>query len=368
MLSSCGGKNVSLEKESFKELYRPEYAGGFLIKQEDGKESVLIESYNPWQGAENDTRKLFIQRNNENVPEGYDGIVLNGNARRVICMSSGHMAMIERLGMSDRIVGGSSLDYVTSQKLKSRRNQLAEIGYEGAYNYESLIASKPDLVIIYGVNGVSPIEPKLKDLGIPYIYVGDYLEESPLGKAEWIVAIGECLGIRGQAVAEFKSIKSKYEIEKKRLEDADVNLKKPKVMLNAPYGGSWFMPPRGSYMARLIQDAEGEYLYKGEGNSSTAISDEESTIMLHQADVWLNPGRAYKDLNSLKREVKNGAEIECIKNGMVYDNTLRCSENGGNDFYESGIVNPDLILRDLIKIFHPELVDEEMVYYRRIEE
>lgn len=367
ILVSCNNNKNTSELLSFTDSYTPEYAGGFRIKDKNGKESVIIESYNPWQGAKNDSRKLFIQRNGEEIPEGFDGVVLKGDAKRVVCMSSGHIAMIERLGKGETVVGGSSLDYVSSPEIRLRKGALAEIGYEGAYDYEALIASHPDLVVIYGVDGVSPIESKLKELGIPYLYVGDYLEESPLGKAEWMVAIGECLGVREDAIREFNTIKVKYEDVKGLLESIEENSDKPKVMLNAPYGGSWVMPPKGSYMVKLIQDAGGVYLFDKNGNSSTAISDEESLMMLGKADVWLNPGREYKNLDELKHKVKNIENVKCVKEGLIFDNTKKCMENGGNDFFESGIVNPDLILRDLIKIFHPSLVKEDFVYYRQLD-
>lgn len=347
------------------EIYRPEYASGFKIMGEKGDSSVMIESYKPWQGAENDSRRLFIRRNGESVPVGFDGIVMEGDAKRVICMSSGHIAMIEKIGKSDVIVGGSSLEYLTSPELRKRIGEMADIGYEGAYNYESLVAANPDLVIIYGVNGVSPIEPKLKELGIPYMYVGDYLEEKPLGKTEWMIAIGECLGIREHAISSFKDIETRYKHAQQLITNADKQLLRPKVMLNAPCGGSWFLPPVGSYMAKLIEDAGGEYVYKGTGNTSKAISDEEALVLLNKADVWLNPGREYKTLGVLTEKVANSSNTKCVKDDRVWDNTLTCSAEGGNDFFEGGIVNPDLILKDLIWILHG-IGDGKMRYYVRI--
>ncbi len=367
LLWACGAGG-SIEEYN-QVVYSPTEADGFEILGAPDRESVIIRSSAPWQGAAADeTRDLLILRGGEAAPSGFHGQILSEKAERIICMSSGHIAMISLLGDGEKIVGGSSLDYVTSPEIQSRRGELMEIGHEGNIDYEALVAARPDLVVLYGVNSANPMEDKLRELKIPYIYVGDYLEESPLGKAEWLVALGECLGKRREAIEQFKPIKDNYNAMKAKVAALEQN-SRPKVMLNGPYGDQWMMPPQGSYMVRLIEDAGGEYLYKGgKGNTSQAISKEEALKLTSQADRWLNVGGAFKSLTDVRRDIPLMANTEVVRKQQVYNNTFRSTAAGGNDFYESGIVNPDLILRDMIKIMYPDVVSEPFCYYERLPE
>ena len=141
---------------------------------------------NPWQGSDSVTTRLFISRDGEKAPAGFDGSVLEGDAKRIVAMSSTNIAMLDAIGKVSHLVGISGMDYVSNPYVRSHRDSIVDVGYDGNINYEMILAADPDIVLLYGVNGASSMEHKLKELNIPYMYVGDYLEESPLGKAEWI--------------------------------------------------------------------------------------------------------------------------------------------------------------------------------------
>ena len=349
VVAACGRKSVSLE-DFDKPVYMLEYASGFDIKGADSKQSVLLTVTNPWQGADGIAVQLFIARDGETAPEGFDGQVLEGDADRIVAMSSTHIAMLDAIGEVDRVVGVSGIDYISNPDIQARRDRIGDVGYEGNINYELLLSLDPDLVLLYGVNGASGMEPKLRELGIPFMYVGDYLEESPLGKAEWMVALSEVVGCRSEGEKVF----------------AENALDAPSVMLNMPYGDSWFMPSAGSYAVRLIEDAGGDYIYKkNTGNASTPVDMEEAYLLASAADLWLNVGMA-STLGEVKAACPKFADTRCFRNGYVYNNNARTNAAGGNDYFESGVVHPELVLRDLIKIFHPELVEEDFVYYKRL--
>lgn len=362
---SCVHKDKSTHLEDFREnLYSPEYAEGFEIKGAEGKESTIISVSNPWQGADSIVTRLFIARNGEPVPEDFDGQVLDGDAKRIVCMSSTHVAMLDAVDADDRVVGVSGLDYISNPDIQARRDSIGDVGYEGNINYELLLSLDPDLVLLFGVNGASSMEGKLKELAIPFMYVGDYLEESPLGKAEWLVALSEAAGKREAGEKVFAGIPVRYNALKKRVADAVSDV--PSVMLNTPYGDSWFMPSTGSYAVRLIADAGGDYIYKrNTGNASVSIDMEEAYLLASEADVWLNVGMA-NTLGELKVACPKFSDIRCFRSGRVYNNNARTNAAGGNDYWESAVVNPDLVLRDLVKIFHPELVGEDFVYYKQL--
>lgn len=363
MMVSCAGKGVDV-REFDREVYTPAYASGFDIKGAEGRESVILTVRNPWQGADSVTTRLFIARGGEDAPSGFDGQVLRGDAERIVAMSSTHVAMLDAIGATDRITGVSGIDFITNPDIQARRDSIGDIGFEGNVNYELLVALDPDLVVLYAVRGASSMEGKLRELGIPYLYIGDYLEESPVGKAEWLVALAETVGMRETGEKMFSEIPVRYEALKKKV--AGCATPAPKVMLNTPYGDTWFMPSTENYKARLIADAGGDYVYKKDtGNSSNPIDIEEAYMLTSESDVWLNVGTA-NTLAELKEACPKFADTRCFREGRVYNNTLRSTPAGGNDYYESGIVRPDLLLRDLVRIFHPELVEEEFVYYKQL--
>lgn len=362
-LAACQSKQSKIEDFN-KTLYAPEYASGFDIKGAEGKESTLITVNNPWQGADSVQTQLFIARNGESAPEEFTGQVLEGDAKRIVAMSSTHIAMLDAVDAAGNVVGVSGIDYISNENVQSRRDSVGDVGFEGNINYELLLSLDPDIVLLYGVNGASAMEGKLKELGIPFMYVGDYLEESPLGKAEWLVALSEVIGQRSKGEEVFKEIPVRYNALKKKV--AVNALDSPSVMLNTPYNDAWFMPSTKSYAVQLIQDAGGDFIYKkNTGNASQPVDMEEAYLLASQADMWLNLGMA-NTLDDVKAMVPKFTDIRCFRNGDVYNNNLRTNAAGGNDYYESAVVNPDIVLRDLIKIFHPELVEEDFVYYKKL--
>lgn len=363
-ISGCNmNKNTNTFNKPEKLIYSPEYAVNFEISGYDGNENTLITTKNPWQGAENIESKIFISRDNTS-PEGFNGQVLKKEPQRIVCMSSTHIALLDALGETDRIVGVSGLPFISNDKIRNNSDKIADIGFEGNIDYEKLASLKPDIVLLYSVSGVSMMEGKLKELGIPFMYLGEYLENHPLGKAEWIVAMAELIGEREKGEAAIKKIVAGYNDVKNRL--TNIKPPYPKIMLNTPYEDSWFMPSTESYIATLIKDAGGDYIYKKNKDVSPKPIDlEEAFVLTSQADYWINLG-SFNSLRELKTALPKFADLKCLKEENIYNDNFRQTSGGGNDCYESGIVNPDLMLRDLIKIFHPELIEEDFTYYHQL--
>ncbi len=363
LATACGRRGASADDFTVP-VYTPRYASGFEIVGAQGAASTIVKVRDPWQGAEGVETRLFIAREGEEAPAGFDGQVLRGDAQRVVCLASTHVAMLDAVQAVETVVGVSGIDYITNEYIASHRDRIGDVGYEGNIDYERLVGLDPDLVLLFGVNGASTMEPKLQELGIPFVYVGEYLEESPLGKAEWMIAVAETVGRRAAAETVFAPIPERYDSLKERV--AATVLDAPSVMLNTPYGDSWFMPSTASYVARLVTDAGGHYIYeKNNGNASLPIDPETAVLLTAAADMWINVQAA--SLDDLRRRFPKFADTRCVRNGYVWNADRRTNAAGGNDFWESGVVCPDLVLRDLVKIFHPELVGEEFVYYRKLE-
>lgn len=361
-LAGCGGTNHATDRFTYPR-YEARYATGFELLSDGEGHSTLLRVHNPWQGSGSSCSELLLRRNDEPIPKGFTGQVLDGNASRIVCMSSTFVAMLDALGAVETVVGVSGIDFISNEYIQSHRDRIGDVGYDSNLNYERLVALKPDLVLLYGVSGISELEPKLRELGIPFLYIGEYLEQSPLGKAEWMVLIAELLGRREEGIRLFEPLPERYHA---LCDLAATATKRPRVMLNTPYRDSWFMPSTDNYIVQLITDAGGDYLYpENDSNRSVVIDLEAAYLLCSKADFWLHQGMI-QTLDELQRLFPRFAAMPCIARGGLYNNTRRTTPAGGNDFWESGVVHPDWILRDLIRIFHPELLDDEaeLSYYK----
>lgn len=362
-LASCiSNKKTSLEAFN-QDIYTPEYAAGFKILGSTNVQSTLIQVFNPWQGAKEVEMSYFISRNGEQAPTGFTGPTIPAGAKRIVCMSSSYIAMLDALGQVNRIVAVSGIDYVSNPYILAHKDSIKDMGPE--MNYELLLGLKPDIVLLYGIGDAqTAITDKLKELSIPYIYMGEYLEESPLGKAEWMVVLSELTDSREKGIEIFSEIPKRY-LSLKALTESVGQC--PTVMFNMPWNDSWVMPSTKSYMAQLVADAGAEYIYKeNSSNSSTSIGLETAYGLIQKADYWINVGSA-TSLDELKTVNPKFADAKAVRERTVYNNNLRLTPTGGNDYWESAVIRPDVVLRDLIHIFHPELVPDSLYYYRHLE-
>jgi len=288
--------------------------------------------------------------------------------KRAVCMSSTHVGFMGVLNAQPVIVGISGTDYVNNPHVWERiaEGEIAEVGYDQSLNYELVSRLKPDVIFAYGVSSESSsFIGKLKELGLQVVIVPDYLETSPLGRAEWIKFFGAFLGKQNLADSIFSVVESNY----KRLSQITQSVSyRPKVFLNLPFKDIWYFPGSENYFAQFINDAGGNYVFPElQGSRSHPVSTEVAYRAGLECDVWLNPGTAIS-LSDITDTDLRFADFKAFQTGMVYNNYKRIGPGGGNDFWESGVVHPDFILRDLIKIFHPALLPNDSLYfYKQLE-
>ncbi len=367
---ACAGEPARSLEEFATVVYEPSYATGFDLRGAEGAASTMLTVRNPWQGAEGVEKRLFIAREGERAPEGFDGEVVEGSAERVVCMSSTYVAMIDALDCTERVVGVSGIDFIYNTRVREAASEgrVHDVGHDSDINFELLLTLQPDLVLLYGVSGENGVaNAKLDELNIPYLYLGDYVEESPLAKAEWTVAVAEILGVRERGEKLFEGIESRYLELRERVEESVTE--RPTVMFNTPYRDTWYMPSSRSYAVRIVEDAGGRYVYDGNhGTASQPIDLEQAYVLTREADYWINVGQ-YATLEALRRDNPRFVGAKAVREGRVYSSDRRRTAKGGSDFWESAVVNPDVVLRDLVAILHPELnlVGEELTYYKRIE-
>lgn len=341
-------------------IYEPLYASGFTI-DEDEAGNTLVRVTRPWQGTALEEQTLAIF-STEEAAKGYTGQHIVGHADRVVCMSTSHIAMLDAIECVDAVVGVSGKQYITNEAVVNNP-AVKDIGYDSNLNYEALVLLNPDVVLMYGVSAANDaVTAKLRDLGIPYLYLGDYTEELPLGKAEWVVAIAEIMGCRERGEDVFAQIVQRYNEVRGSVVRSD---EAPKVMFNLPYQDVWYMPSDDSYMVQLVEDAGGCYIYKGKNPSggSKGISLEEAYMLVSDTDIWLNAGQC-STMEELRNSAPHFSNTPVVLAGEVYNNNRRRTEAGGSDFWESAIVRPDVVLRDLVTIIAGG--DDETYYYQQL--
>ncbi len=343
-----------------------EYAKGFKIIKESDYKKVII--HNPWQGAKDVNYEYLLvnkdQKLNENIE---DFNVIRTPVERVICLSTTHIAFIDVLNETQSIVSVSGTDYVNNLKIRERidNNEIQDVGYDNSLNYELIASLNPDLVLTFGISGqVAGYTQKLNDLGIQTMIIAEYLETHPLGKLEWIKLISALYEKNDIAQNYFDNIVSEYnELSKVTRNIND----KPRVLLGLPWKGSWFVPGGNSFLAKMIHDAGGDYIWtENESRESLPFDMESIFVKASDADIWINTGTVNKKEDIIKLDERFKDFPPYYK--KIYNNNSQLNKSGGNNYWEQGLVEPHIVLKDMIKVFHPNLLPEhELVYYKIIE-
>ena len=316
-------------------VYKPKYAVGFeIFKQSD---TTTLVTKNPWQGAQNIDK---IYRFTKPHPS-------------LICMSSSHTAFLDALGADSVVVGVSGAKFIFNQKHKNK----PDIGFDNNLSIETIVALKPSAMTVYEVSGATTSQnDKLESLSVPVIYIADYLEQSPLARAEWIVAFGALTGQMEKAVKTFNQIEANYISQKAKSE----TMQKIRVMLNTPYRDVWYAAGDSSYIVRLINDAGGEYVVEN-SKPGQPISLETAYRLLAETDLWLHPSAQIQSKKQLFEENPRFKQFDI----PVFTNMRRTTAGGGSDFWESAVVRPDIVLQDLVKIFKKDTTN--LYYYNELQ-
>jgi len=343
------------------------YAKGFTIEQFDDYKRITV--HNPWQGAQDIVIQYYLVSEGK-VPEGVpeNARVIKTPVRRIICMSTTHIGMLDFIDKLETLVGISGKMYINNPWVKDQlaRDRITDIGYEQNIQYEELITLKPDLVMTYGIGSeVAGYVNKLQEVGIPVIINGDYIEQTPLAKAEWVKVVAALYEMDDAVNKKFERVVEEY--RKVKMLATDVTAR-PKVMIGLPWKDTWYIPGGNSFAANFIRDAGGSYIWEDKHSVEAIPFNIEAVYeAAKDADIWINPGIAasLEDIVSVDERLVN---FKPVRVGSVYNNNRILNEQGGNDYWESGIMNPQKILMDLIKIFHPGLLpDHQLVYYQKIE-
>ncbi|MDX9728049.1 MAG: ABC transporter substrate-binding protein [Bacteroidales bacterium] len=342
--------------------------GRLFIEEVPGAVRVAVRE--PWQNSGGKELVWYLVARDSPLPQGLnEEQVIQVPVRRMVCMSTTHVAMMRALAADSLIVGisGTSLVYDSLLLDRIRSGAIKDVGYEGNLNRELVISLAPDVVMAYGVaDPSSGSNARLADAGVKVFYNADYLEQHPLTRCAWLRLFGLLTGKEEIADSIVSAVTESYLGLAAMAAGADG--KRPGVLLGAPWEDVWYVSPGNTYIGRLIGDAGGHYIFSDmTGSNSVPLSVETVFSKASDAEIWINPGTADR-LSDITDADHRMASLPLFGGGRIWNNRGRIRPGGGNDYWESGVVRPDLLLKDYISIIHPELLpDHEQHYYIRLE-
>jgi iron complex transport system substrate-binding protein len=265
--------------------------------------------------------------------------------------------MLEILGAADALVGFPNAEYITSRETRDRieQGELIDIGKDMGLNTEMVIALQPQAVIGFALDDSDKSYSTLRKNNIPIIFNGDWLEETPLGRAEWIKFFGALLDRDREADSIFNQIEKEY-LEAREI--AKESKESPTIMSGILFKDQWNLPAGESFTARLYEDANTSYLWKeSKGQGSLVLNFESVLDRAREADFWIGSG-IYTRRKDLIEANGHYAEFKAYDQNRIYTFSKRKGDGGGIIYFELGPLQPHVVLKDLIKVTHPDLLPE----------
>ncbi|MEH2286535.1 MAG: ABC transporter substrate-binding protein [Nostoc sp.] len=342
------------------------HATGLAVEYHKHYKVVTIK--NPWQNAKTAFQYALVQCGTP-TPKGFNQAqVITVPINSIVSLSTTHLPHLAKLGVVDKLIGLSDTKQVNTPDVVERikAGKVAQIGNNANLNIEKLLELNPDLVTTFGTgNSQTDNYAKLTEAGLKVGINAEYMENTPLGRSEWLKFTALFFNKEEQAEKIFKEITRKYEQVAQKVKSVK---NRPTVFVGFNFKGTWFMPGGKSYVAKYLADAGANYLWSDDKSSgSLPLSFEVVLERAANADYWLNFSQSWQRLQDLLNEDNRYADFKAMKTGNLYNNNARVNESEGNDYWEGGINNPDIVLADLIKIFHPEILfNHQLFYYRKL--
>lgn len=358
LLPACGGRPSARQAHvPAGDTVSLRYATGFDIVRHGHFTELLV--HNPWQSGAVLARYYLVTDDTAHVPT--DGTRLRVPLRHVALTSVTHVSFMEQLGVLDRVVGLCSphLTYNATLRARAEAGGISDLGDAFNLNVERALALRPQAVMASAYNQADAHLTRLSQAGVPVVYSTEWMEKSLLGRAEWIKFTAALYGCEQAADSAFARVADEYERLAALARQAGT---RPRVMAGSDFRGTWYMPGGDSFMAHLFADAGADYFYADDPSTGSLPLNME-TVLAHfaQADVWLNCG--YTSMEQLLEANGKYALFRPVQTGRVYHFNRRTLPGGANDFWESAVARPDLLLADVIATLHPDLLPgHEPVY------
>lgn len=336
------------------------YASGLAIfKYED---YTIVKVSNPWPNATKDYTYILKEKEAK-VPDSLSQFTtIQVPIKSIIVTSTTHIPSLEMLGVENSLVGFPNLDYISSEKVRARieDGKVKELGSNQTLNTEVIIDAAPDVFIGYGIDNKNPTLDNLEKSGLKIMLNGDWNEQTPLGKAEWIKFFGALYGLDEKANAIFSNIEKEYSAT---LELAKKTTLKPTILAGDMFEGTWYLPKGSSWGSLLLDQAGGNYLWKEtKGTGSLSLSFETVLERAKDADFWITSGQ-FSTLKEMTDANPHYSQFKAFQHKNVYSFSSKKGKTGGILYYELAPNRPDIVLKDIVKTLHPELLPDYTPFF-----
>ena len=341
------------------------YAKGLEIYKNEGFTIIKITS--PWPNAK-EQFTYILQEKNGIIPDSLKQFMaISVPIQSIVVTSTTHIPALELLGVENTLVGFPNTDYISSVKTRKliATGKVREVGTNETLNTEVLIDMNPDVIVSFGLNNSNPTLDNLKKSGLKVMLNGDWTEQSPLGKAEWIKFFGALYGLDSKANTLFSAIEKEY---KNTLALAQKATRKPTVLSGAMFQEQWYVPQGESWASLFLKDAKANYLWAdSKGTGSLSLPFETILEKAQEAEYWISPGD-FSSLQQMSESNPHYKQFDAFQNKKVYSYAINKGAKGGIVYFEWSPTRPDWVLKDLIKIFHPELLpDHKLFFFQKLE-
>jgi len=335
------------------------YAKGFEIQHFNNYKKLLIKA--PYKNSKETFEFILSKKKESNVKNS-----IQVPLKSIVVTSTTHIPMLELLQVENRLIGYPNTSYISSKKTRKLvdNGAIKDLGNEERINTELLLDLNPDTVIGFSINSNSKMFANIQQFGIPVILNGDWLEETPLGRAEWIKFFGVLFDKEKMADSIFNDIEKNY-LNAKNI--ASKATEKPTVISGGLFKDIWNLPAGNSFEATFLKDANINYLWKdSKGKGSLSLNIENVFEKGKNADIWISPS-FYPNLTEIKEANDLYSKFKAFTNNEVFSFVNKKGEKGGIIYFELAPSRPDLVLKDLIKIAHPELMKNyNFTFYERL--
>ena len=326
------------------------YARGFTINHYDDYTKVSVK--NPWDTTEILHDYILVEKNKPRPQYLPEGTLIEIPVKNIACFYSIDASIIQRLDSENKVKAIAETDYVKIPFLVEglKNGTIADIGQASAVNIERLMDVSPEIIIVSPFQGIG--YGKLETTGIAIVENAGYMENTPLGRAEWIRFIAAFLKKDKEAEVIMDSLETRYNALKEKVRKIS---SRPTVFCDKRYGQAWWISGGRSYMAHFFNDAGADYIWKDTKETGSLELDFEKVYdKAENADYWIIRSDHNITYSELKKEFEGYSYFKAWKDKrIVLCNTVE------NNYYEDGVMNPDWILEDLIHIFHPDLEIQE---------
>lgn len=361
LLAACQGKHPASSSHSNGTLTPLLYAQGFSIAHAAHYTTITV--YNPWKPGEVYDIYYLVKDATTKTPQGGNKVIIP--LKSLMSNSSTHLGFLELLGEIHKVTGVCNADYIYNTTILQgiKEGRVKDVGEAFDLDIENLLLLHPQAVMTTAYNVDDENSKRMKQTGLTLLYNIEWQEKSLLARAEWIKFVAAFFDKEALADSIFVQIDKQYR-EMKSKAKAVTHI--PSVVSGQDYRGSWSMPGGRSFSAELFRDAGVSYYYAADTTSgSISNSIEEALVHFNGADLWL--GAEAFSLEELGKTDSKYKLFNAYKKGKVYNNNKRTNQASGNDYWESGVARPDLLLADIIKIAHPLLLPAyELTYLQQL--